>query len=1195
MSKSKSTVGKYSTYVLELIRNNGITGEQSEEDESGTPSYNFLLFDYFDILHCKKLVGEDKKYLNYLSIENVFETTMQHNEDYKVSYKTLSLYGKSKHEQSGSASGNADFFSISSEGNTLSESPFLGIIQISLCKDNYIIDCKQNIENIDIDAFLQDREEQILNIVDGCKFVDESIKMQRRLFRSSTTGDFCLVIRTNLIKLIYDIAIALNGTQNHPEEKNKMLTFTNIGIECKYVKGKGYATLDAATVRKNPEKIALRFSADESVREELQEYIKEKGNVAVEGLFGRYEYLLTIGMEEFAGLYPFLCERKLGRKENNRVKTPLETILRNSLARSINERILIELDSPVMVDMGILSNEEQRAAAEKQEREEKEDIFVANKELLEKIGDLKEYKNLFQEEHFAFQDLVRGMTEIYKSFSSAGMDKESYINWRVFHRDMDVLCGCICEMMENYKNWVASGVRDEFGKKRYRRAILSGWRENLNAINRYTTLVQNVNYQTYQSPSYEIQTQIDAEKEMVAYREAMELYITYARQIEEDSKVYPLIYPDLSKEKVAIIAPFRVAKPDAKMTACEIICTVPSFEYFARLYDLLPWIIHETSHHLRVITREKRNRFVTDYILFHVFEAVMYEPLRKLSDCDFYGTSGKAVHYLLICMTVVAAKRVASGNNFKECNFEKLVLEMESWLKNMFPAGEGYYAVTRVEEEENLKDRRFCFWLDAYRKELMLDAENMDLILNVWDHPADLEGKQELAQALLERYYENLEKTLGDRAQNFRICLEDIEDSILMEKKLVKLATVDEDEQTAAREYYEQIIAISRIMKYEPKTSDKNDEIRKYFKDVFKLYKKNYKEEIMAKNTIIDTVSMRVMRNLGLLHENEKSDIFVQEMMKISRKVNYSQIIKYKEMWQRTYLETYADILMATSLQLTGFGYCRLVLQTASDAKLIGKQDEYRDINYSRWRTVAAVLLADPEECKERTSDEEAVEIDAKRLVEEAQDYCEYVINHISKKLSESDKLKSAEQNKVDKNSRQLLRELLWKINEQMRRYLLRGEDDIRKVLLIDILLHGDTENIEDDIKEEWRKYEEAAEYCNDVKYNFWRLACFCKGIVNIVKNGKIVVPENLFRHMMEIREMVNSNGKKGCKWENENKCLIAPKYDVGSFYNQPNQVCEKTPDQKLENTIDFIQNYYYYNRFRVVNNFFSSTGSKKT
>ncbi|MBD5487167.1 MAG: hypothetical protein HDR18_16905, partial [Lachnospiraceae bacterium] len=590
---------KYSTYILELIRNNGITnisgGSSYETNADEEVSFSFLMFDYFDVLYCKELRGEEKKYLNYLSIENAFEDTIKHSQNYRVSYKTLSLYCKSNNERSESDEEFPSIFSIIDTGGNLSDTPFLGLIQISLCKDNYV---GKNIAEMEIDSFLESCESRIIEIAE----MHKSSNVRMKLFRSSTTADFCLALRTDSIDAIYDIAIALNGTQNEARELVKMLTFTNVGIECRYLEGVGYATLDKDFVSKHSNiVIALRFSADESLRKTLQDYLKNRENSkieAIKGLFGRYEYLLHIGLDEFADIYPFLCEQKLGKSSLKEEKSELEDILVNSCVKNINERILVGLETDFSGRKDELAgfNHIESNSKDSSGREDREEVFDKNKQLFSRIKRLEERKDIFQEEHFAFQDLIRGMKEIYKAFSSAGMDKESYINWRIFHEDMNILCGCIEHMLDYYRDWEKKENVRNHDKKLYRGSVLRDWRKNLQAVNRYTTLVQNVNYQTFQAPIYEIQTQIDTEKAMVAYREAMTLYITdgirklFDEEHEEDENdkiemVFPVIYPDLSKDTVEIASTFKVRRPDS-IPAREIICTVPSFEYFGRLYDL---------------------------------------------------------------------------------------------------------------------------------------------------------------------------------------------------------------------------------------------------------------------------------------------------------------------------------------------------------------------------------------------------------------------------------------------------------------------------------------------------------------------------------------------------------------------------------------------------------------------------------
>ena len=55
---------KYSTYILELIRNNGITningGSSYETNADEEVSFSFLMFDYFDVLYAKSCVVRRK-------------------------------------------------------------------------------------------------------------------------------------------------------------------------------------------------------------------------------------------------------------------------------------------------------------------------------------------------------------------------------------------------------------------------------------------------------------------------------------------------------------------------------------------------------------------------------------------------------------------------------------------------------------------------------------------------------------------------------------------------------------------------------------------------------------------------------------------------------------------------------------------------------------------------------------------------------------------------------------------------------------------------------------------------------------------------------------------------------------------------------------------------------------------------------
>ena len=84
----------------------------------------------------------------------------------------------------------------------------------------------------------------------------------------------------------------------------------------------------------------------------------------------------------------------------------------------------------------------------------------------------------------------------------------------------------------------------------------------ISAINRYYKFLQNVNAQTWQSPLYEIQTQLDAEKMMIAYREFLyEYFFDYKEHYKDDKEprpmLYPILYPDMAIDIACAMAVFQ--------------------------------------------------------------------------------------------------------------------------------------------------------------------------------------------------------------------------------------------------------------------------------------------------------------------------------------------------------------------------------------------------------------------------------------------------------------------------------------------------------------------------------------------------------------------------------------------------------------------------------------------------------------
>ena len=657
---------KYDTYILELIRSNGMPHNYNTCDNDIDNSMcmcdnKFLMFDYFDVLYYKELQKEEKKYTYYFSVVD----PVDNDEQGKVSQKTLSLY---QHKDNGTQS-EINPFEVKG-GEYLSDRPFLGVIQICLCKEVFADDTDEMLSKGEVDQFLRGIEERILRIADEVLGKERRDRVLKKLYRSSTTGDFCLALRTDLIADIYRVSSRLNDSRDGGKEKLKMMTYTNVGVECGINREKNeYSTFSASFLETHKENlIALRLTADSSILNVLEEC---GDDLKLEkGLFGRYDYLLHISVDEFTKIYPDLCIKKfgsLGEKEEQQGTGRLARLILHPQVGYINERILTDVPKKdIRGEIAVESPEEEAIATTLAEQRKK---AACNNELLKKINAIAGYKDEFIEESLAFQDLYRSTLELYKAFSSIFIEKDAEINWQIWYNDMNIMCDCIENEMMEYKDFP-----DEDTEKQFRINLLESWRESIQAINRYTRLVQNVNYQTYQSPVYEIQTQIDAEKIMVAYRELMRVYIQSFGEAAESrgerlGKIEPIVYPELRKSKVEVVALFANMGGKKIPEKRAIVCTVPSFEYFGRVYDLMPWLMHEASHYFRVLDRGERNSFMVDYVCKHVFWFITREIVRKFSRPNRCMVTGRSGYHLLSAFREVAVKELR--NNIEKIKKER--------------------------------------------------------------------------------------------------------------------------------------------------------------------------------------------------------------------------------------------------------------------------------------------------------------------------------------------------------------------------------------------------------------------------------------------------------------------------------------------------------------------------------------------
>lgn len=416
---------------------------------------------------------------------------------------------------------------------------------------------------------------------------------------------------------------------------------------------------------------------------------KEPALKLMEGLFGRYDFLLELSMREFSQIYSTLCTSKIVGYENSQTtfadynsKSWLQLLtdgIESNKIQIINERALVPLSAAVFQpkepddvspsDIQKLDDVEGRL---------KSAVKRISKKLTADMNEFQALENIFMEERRIFIDVSRALSEVISTYVPQGMDNDSHVNWQLLISDLEVAFSYITKWKESYDKCV-----QESDQKAMRVQFLNDIRLITDAINQYYKLLQNVNAQTWQSPLYEIQTQLDSEKMMIAYREFLyEYFFDYKERnkASDDPRpmLFPIVYPDMTIDIACANAVFQNVK---ELKSHLLICRVPSFEYYGRMFDMIPWILHEASHSVRTLGRKDRNDYLICVVMQNIFNQVLYKFFNKYSNDFGYHKLGALENDILSC--IVNAATAEFKNFLQDKKRKKLTrLKLIFWNQN---------------------------------------------------------------------------------------------------------------------------------------------------------------------------------------------------------------------------------------------------------------------------------------------------------------------------------------------------------------------------------------------------------------------------------------------------------------------------------------------------------------------------------
>lgn len=1178
------TTSEYDVDIIKMIRNNNVP--IGRESLIGYDTY--FMLDYFDLLFHKALTGKDKIYTEFWNIRNS-NAQEQKSLNYKAAYRTLSLYAKS-----GPESDKLFTIAVDTNAGTLSNTPFLGIIQINLIYT--VFDKELPVENT-----LSTCEQKIIEHLkrNGAEETDET---HYKMYRSSTSGDLCLVTKSASIEKIYQISALINQLiiRCH-DEYLKFSTYTNVGIECQVNNEGHFLSFSERTVTQNENcEFALRITSEhpfaKSLIQKLQAAKEKEITVKpMEGLFGRYDFLLQLSMNEFSQIYSTLCTSKIAGHQNNQsnsannnskswIQLLIDGIDRNEI-QIINERVLVPLSATIFQPKE--PDDVSQSACQQLENVEsklKSAVTTIGDQLMESMNNFQTLENIFIKERRIFIDVSRELFEVISTYVPQGIENDSHVNWQLLISDLQVAFSYITKWKESYDE--CEQISD---KKDMRVQFLNDIRLVTDAINRYYKFLQNINAQTWQSPLYEIQTQLDSEKMMIAYREFLyEYFFDYKEcyKSSEDTRpmLFPIVYPDMA---IDIACTSAISQNVRDLKSQLLICRVPSFEYYGRMFDMIPWILHEASHSVRTLTREERNEYLIRTVMQNIFNQVLYKYFNKYSNDFGYHKLGALENDILKIVVNAAITEFQEFCDHKKEDINKIEInflqaELLEFLLILFD--QDIYQLEEGEDAANIKaiQTTLCHFLASLGvldKEIIHKGTVQSAISLVSQSAESGDALSALLKLIYDTYYEQLtnQTPTGEKWQIVR------EDShtfeVNLEKELIALQKLEID-QEMQRDYCFTIRELNRLYRawYKGKKSTPSETTYRR-----NLWTKCYSEiQGKIKSAFAHNKGFtEVYRILNMLFNN--NDSFVQSnIQKIEQDFNIllqEEVLALVDREVTIYRESYADLYMAAALNLNAFGYCRQTSQTTSDASIENYVKWAEGINVRRFRAVTAVLLTQAQEYEKDTTNNtynlKQIPIDS--LLKQGKAYC-----HSSLQCSEHSILGRVKNEKKQNTIREvfiILHKSIDIIFPFFKRKISVHEALENSVLSIylnpDKIIHTNNEELKAYNQDAAKKIKSVQEELNGYRHVIHRIKCFIALLDLISENGQIILPKYEYDHLNALYQVHCTDCNK---LQEETACRI-----VSDYYNNPQSAVSKTPSDMLDDTIQFIETYYYRNRFKVM------------
>lgn len=794
---------------------------------------------------------------------------------------------------------------------------------------------------------------------------NEKLDIMGMVFKTLSASDFIIIVRGKNPEAIFSVSTAVRRKKIRKEKKTDeylsvyktytILTLNGSGLFI--AGGENEQNGKASTVGE----VAIRGRYSNrywSQKDRLEKKLTIPDSL--NNLNGRYDFVLHLSLNDFLKIYSLLCYAKginsgrlLEIKEEERSTYSKELLylydlIKGSYLSYFNERYLVGSVSVSKLET-IGAVDYLKDIFLEETYDTSKFMFDSNNEKCNKVIERIKMVRDKLTEICCYRKSLPGSLDLLTNLAFLCQHVNGLSDIRIYVISLLKQMNLVLDSLENWIEIYQDDKKDmllNFMEDYLRQSVVS--------LEEYGNIIRNNNFQTLQSPRYNVVTGISMEKFLIGYSRFLCTLMNYCYKNlgmnNSGNRTYylPVMVPQLSKDTLSI----EVVFPEWQVTETSKSCPKEENRYLmlvegpanAEIVDvsyIVTTFFHEIAHQLRYETREVRNEVLLRIVIEDMADSLIRDLFTIVVEAETgaknsYELQADFVKNFSDLLEKLMQEELKSYSNWSLENYKCIVQEkLQDFLVNM--KRDNNQVMAMVNSFINDTNEYICNDLEMI--ELLVDiSKNLQLLTGEYDWEKEKEEAEKLEDAanieeLKKHFYELLEKDFADLEKTIKeILIKDIRKYTAICQK--NNPDMEDDIKNSFEKSKEAVISNIKEAHLLKKKMKKRED---FYNDFYKATCKSWMDKLKKENSDKKEHALgrkkewiRQGRKFGIDYRDSKSNKdkfsgYLEKAFNISDKYEFERAMKrislYREETSDLFMCGLCDLDLISYLSVSAHGY----------------------------------------------------------------------------------------------------------------------------------------------------------------------------------------------------------------------------------------------------------------------------------